>query len=233
MLSVKLCGPAHGKDSVELVPDWSKADMAKLRERLSRVNWGEEGQDLGAEAEWERFKEILDREVVMCVLVKRRRKGSKPWWMTRKVMRMIRKKRRMWKFYTSDQRCKHDYNQFLGCKNIQKEVKVAVKNAKRNYERKLAKDSKVNPKAFWSYMKKKTGNRVSVGPLKGDSNKLVTDSKEQADILNSWYCSVFTREDTSNIPKPMDVVEGRVKQEEVEITEKEVESSETKVCTWP
>ena len=82
MLSVKLCGPAHGKDSVELVPDWSKADMAKLRERLSRVNWGEEGQDLGAEAEWERFKEILDREVVMCVPVKRRRKGSKPWWMT-------------------------------------------------------------------------------------------------------------------------------------------------------
>ena len=196
--------------------------MAKLRERLSRVNWGEEGQDLGAEAEWERFKEILDREVVMCVPVKRRRKGSKPWWMTRKVMRMIRKKRRMWKFYTSDPRRKHDYDQFLAYKNFQKEVKVAVKNAKRNYERKLAKDSKVNPKAFWSYMKKKTGNRVNVGPLKGDSNKLVTDSKEQADILNSWYCSVFTREDTSNISKPVEVVEGSVKLEEVEITEEKV-----------
>ena len=33
-------------------------------------------------------------------------------------------------------------------------------------ERKLAKDAKKNPKAFYGYMKKKTGNRVSVGPLK-------------------------------------------------------------------
>ena len=79
--------------------------------------------------------------------------------------------------------------QFQAYNNYQKEVKVTVKNAKMNYERKLAKDSKKNPKAFWSYMKKKTSNRVSVGPLKED-NKLVTDSKEQANILKRWYCSL-------------------------------------------
>ena len=68
--------------------------MALLRERLSMVNWGEEGLDLGAEAEWDNFKEILDREVKACVPLNKRRKGGKPWWMTKKVMRMIRKKRR-------------------------------------------------------------------------------------------------------------------------------------------
>ena len=64
-------------------------------------------------------------------------------------------------------------------------MKAAVKNAKRNYERKLAKDSKKNPKAFMSYMKKKTSKRVIVGRLNVDNNKLVTDSKEQANILNT------------------------------------------------
>ena len=66
----------------------------------------------------------------------------------------------------------------------------------------------MNSKAFLSYTKKKTGNSVNVGPLKGDSNKLVTDSKKQADILNTWYRLVFTREDTSSISEPVDVVEG-------------------------
>ena len=95
-----------------------------------------------------------------CVPLKRRRKGMRPWWMTRKVMRLIRKKRRLWRFYTTDPRARKDFNQFEAYIRVQKEVQAAVKNAKKNYEKKLAKDCKKNPKVFWSYMKKKTSNRV-------------------------------------------------------------------------
>ena len=221
MLEVDLCGPAMTACTDEMVPDWSKADMAKLKDRLAKVNWKEEGENLSGGAEWEKFKEILDREVNMCVPMKRRRKGTKPWWMTRKVMRLVRKKRRIWRFYTTDPRAKRDFSQFQAYKAVQKEVQAAVKNAKRNYERKLAKDCKKNPKAFWSYMKKKTSNRVNVGPLR-DGNKVVTDSREQANILNRWYCSVFTREDTSHVPEARDVFEGSEQLEEVEITREKV-----------
>ena len=150
MLELDLIGPSKkaSSDSEEMVHDWSKADMALLRERLSMVNWGEEGENLGAEAEWDNFKEILDRELKACVPLKKRRKGGKPWWMTKKVMRMIRKKRRMWRFYTSDPRARNDFNQYQAYKKVEKEVQTAVKNTKRNYERKLAKDCKKNPKAF-------------------------------------------------------------------------------------
>ena len=49
--------------------------------------------------------------------------------------------------------------------------------------------------------------------LKGNNNKLETDSIEQANILNNWYCSVFTRrEETSNVPEPVDVLEGSDKE---------------------
>ena len=66
-------------------------------------------------------------------------------------------------------------------------------------EKKLAKNRKRNSKSFFSYIKKKTKNKVSVGPLK-DGPDLVTESDKMATILNEWYCSVFTEENCNNIP---------------------------------
>ena len=69
MLELDMIGPSKkaSSDSEEMVHDWSKADMALLRERLRMINWDEEGENLGAEADWDNFKEILDREVRACV----------------------------------------------------------------------------------------------------------------------------------------------------------------------
>ena len=79
--------------------------------------------------------------------------------------------------------------------------------ARRKLERKLAKDRKKNSKAFFSYVKKKTKNRVSVGPLV-QVDTVVADSEAMASILNTWYCSVFTEEDLTNIPKPEELYKG-------------------------
>ena len=61
-----------------------------------------------------------------------------------------------------------------------------------------------------------------MGPLKDHKEWLVTDSKEQANILNRWYCSVFAREDTSHEPDALDVYEGNDIMEEVVITRDKV-----------
>ena len=68
------------------------------------------------------------------------------------------------------------------------EVQKSVKKAKKNFERKIVKDK--NKKAFYSYVKKETSKRVSVGPLK-DGEELLTDNKKVAEMLNRW-CTVFT-----------------------------------------
>ena len=76
-----------------------------------------------------------------------------------------------------------------------------MKNAKRNFERKLARDArKSNTKPFYSYMKQRTSNRVSVGPLKDNNGNLVNDDFQMAEMLNEFFCSVFTREDCTSIP---------------------------------
>ena len=73
-------------------------------------------------------------------------------------------------------------------------MKKAVKQAKKKFEKKLAKEAKKNAKQFHSYIKKKTANKVTVGPLKVDSN-VVTDHQVMSDMLNNFFCSVFTEED--------------------------------------
>ena len=56
-------------------------------------------------------------------------------------------------------------------------------------------------------MKKKTSNRVSVGPLK-EGGELVTDNEKMAEMLNSWYCSVFTRENLQELPEAEKIFTG-------------------------
>ena len=75
--------------------------------------------------------------------------------MTKNIMRLLRKKRRLWKTYTSHEYYREDFESWQAYKNVQTEVKKAVRQEKRKLEKKLAKAAKKNPKQFFSYLKKK------------------------------------------------------------------------------
>jgi hypothetical protein len=78
-------------------------------------------------------------------------------------------------------------------------VKRLIRNAKRKFEKKLSKGDGSNNQPFFAYIKRKTKSRPSIGPLR-EGNKLVTEDKEMAEVLNGFFGSVFTREDESIIP---------------------------------
>ena len=87
--------------------------------------------------------------------------------------------------------------------------------------RSLAKNAKKNSKAFYSYLKKKVSNKVSVGPLK-DGDELVSDDARMAGILNSFFCSVFTQENLGELPTPEQLYEGEEPLADVIFDEKDV-----------
>ena len=208
MLEIDLSGPLNNNDSIEEVPDWAKADLGQLKVALKEVNWNKELESMSGTQAMDQFYIVLDREVNKCVPKKVRRKGSKPLWMSKNIIRMIRKKRRLWRSYSSEQRTKKDFESYQSFKKVQKEVQKAVKKAKKKLERSLAKNAKKNPKAFYSYIKKKTSNKVTVGPLKSPDGTMVTDDREMADILNKHYCNMFTREDLSSMPSVEKLFQG-------------------------
>ena len=196
MMMVTVMGEVRANVTHEEVPDWRNADMDRFREELSSVDWVNSLADLNAVQSWEKFKEFVKQAEERCVPMKRRRVGSKPLWMNRNVLRTIRKKRRLWKTYQNTK----DYKQYEAYKMVEKEVRNTVKRAKRKFEKKLAKQAKKNPKAFYSYLKSNTANRQSVGPLK-DKDNIVSDDKEMVELLNAFFTSVFTEEDLSNVPQ--------------------------------
>ena len=143
---------------MEEVPDWSKADYGAIRIALELINWEEEFQDKQGQECLDIFYEVVQRETDRCIPKKLRRRSNRPMWMSKNIMRLLRKKRRLWRNYTSDEYYRQDYASYQAYKKVQTDVKKAVKQAKRKIERSLAKASKRNNKQFLCYLKKKTSN---------------------------------------------------------------------------
>ena len=64
----------------------------------------------------------------------------------------------------------------------------------------LVKDIKTNPRAFWQYTNTRLKTRSGIGALRNSAGKLENRDGEKAGILNTFFGSVFTREDTTSAP---------------------------------
>jgi hypothetical protein len=64
----------------------------------------------------------------------------------------------------------------------------------------LARGEDRNGKKFTNYIKSKTKAKTGIGPLKRPDSTLTADEGEMAGILNTFFASVFTKEDTTNLP---------------------------------
>ena len=196
MIMVEMIAPAHSNDTSELVPDYKKADFSTMREKMSAIDWKKELDSLNASDGWEYFKQTVSSTVASCIPMKKRRNSSKPLWMQRNTMRIIRKKRRLWKHYCTTM----DYQSYLAYKRVQSETKSVIRKAKKDFEKKLAADAKKNPKSFYRYMNSTCKVQSKVGPLKDSAGNVMTDDTAQATVLNEQFVSCFTREDMSTTP---------------------------------
>jgi hypothetical protein len=68
----------------------------------------------------------------------------------------------------------------------------------------LATNIKSDVKSFWNYARSKM-RKDNVGPLEGEDGDAVSDDSMVAELLNDYFCSVFTEEDIANIPACPDV----------------------------
>ena len=84
-----------------------------------------------------------------------------------------------------------------------------TRNAHRRYISSICSDS---PKRFWSYIKRLKVDNIGI-PTLNNNNKLESDSRLKAEILNSQFKSVFTHENvhlpqepSTNIPPMPDII---------------------------
>ncbi|XP_073516627.1 uncharacterized protein [Phyllobates terribilis] len=91
--------------------------------------------------------------------------------------------------------CEKCFNQKSALVKHQRKVcKKQIRIAKEETERLIAKESKTNPKLFFNYINSKRIKTDGVGPLKNNLGKIIEGDEGKANLLNSFFSTVFTKE---------------------------------------
>ena len=168
--------------------NFNKANFGEMRRELS-IDWEAALSGLSVDSMWTSIKSRINGTIEKFVPLKRIGLNRKPKWLNHEILMLIGKKRKAWSRWKE---CRSAENE-REYKNLEKLVKRRIRNSKNNTERRVAKDAKENPKAFFSYVNSSKKTRGKIGPLKDRSGEIVTDPLEQAGILNAHYATVFTR----------------------------------------
>jgi len=119
-----------------------------------------------------------------------------PKWMNRNAKAAMKYKSRMWLRYRESK----SYNDMLEYKIYESKAVKEYKNANKQFESKLARDIKTNPKRFYAYVRSKSKVKDSVGLLKDSNGQFVSEKEEMCNcnLLNEYFGSVFTSENSVN-----------------------------------
>ena len=117
-------------------------------------------------------------------------------WCNSDTNRAIKHKHSAWNKYNKNE-FPENWNNYVQARN---RTTAQVKQAKRLYEKKIANQIKTNPKCFWNMVREKTKVKEGIYDLTNKDGAIITKDEEKANILNSFFVSVFTKEDISNIP---------------------------------
>ena len=176
--------------SVEEVPDFKKANYTPMKEMFEAVDWHNLIATKSATESWVTFRDTFKNITRQCIPTKVRRQKSQPMWMNKNVLRIIRKKQRLWDNYRANGSLKLFYKH----REQVNLAKQAVSKAKSAFEQSLAMPGQANAKKFFSYMKTKTKNKEVIGAVKDHHGKTLTDDSEKCEAFNKYFSSVFTRE---------------------------------------
>ena len=175
--------------------NYRRANFGEMRIKMKEVRWEEMLEDKDVNEMWSlirsKIEQLTDENVPNSLV----RNNNDPKWMNGEIRKCLKEKKKAWKRYkmTKTERDKDVYKQW------EKKTKDEVKNAKKKLEREVIKDAKNNPKRFYSYINSARKTKSKIGPLKRENGEIVADASEKAEMLNSFFSSVFVRS-TKEVP---------------------------------
>ncbi len=191
------------------------ADYDGMRRFISDMCLQDGMSNLSAHEAWNTLDNALSTAMEKYI-PKRKVTGAHkddPPWMNAKIKEKSRLK---WKIYEEMRQHRNETNRNKYAR-IKNQVKWEVRKAVKLYEKKVAEQSKTNPKAFYKYAKSKLKSKSQIPDIIYADSTACSD-REKADVLNKFFSSVFIQEDTTSIPEPDIIFQGQ-KLLDVDITE--------------
>jgi hypothetical protein len=178
---------------------FNKGDYQKFDEYISEFDWEKEFKDLNANDCYIKWLTFYENGCKMFIpQIKSNNKRRKPPWLTNDLKNMFKDKKDLW--YENRNSKFKNVLQVQSYKKICKLLKKLTKKAITEYERNLAKNSKVNPKRVYAYINSKTKIKDTIRALKKTDGNIATDGQTISNLLNDYFSSVFTKEDLKNVP---------------------------------
>ena len=179
-----------------LKPLYHKTDYPAIKKQLSEVNWAEKLQGLNTNERWEVFCEKFNKTVdENTPKVQKRRKHPIP--LDQEIRQKIDEKDRMSRKLVELKRQKkwgeHEELWKKYCR-IRNKVRNLSRVARKEYEQKIARESKDNPKKVFAYMNSKVKTRQGIGDIcidpENPKSKVTSDDHEKASIFSKFFGSV-------------------------------------------
>ena len=177
---------------------WGKADILKIKEMckdLSDTVINSFTTCSNMNEVWTFFKRgchlIIDDNVPHRMTSQR---FTQPW-INRDIRRLTRLKRR-WQRRARRSNEQKDWEKY---KALKKKTQKACRDGHDNYVNDILTKDSTNPKRYWNFIKSKKKDNTGMAPLKKDGLTFC-DRQNQANIMGNQFSSVFTKEDTSNLP---------------------------------
>ena len=196
--------------------NFHRADYDHMRMMAKDIGLQDAVSGLDVINDWENVKAKILHLQEMCV-PKMSRTNRRCKWVTRKTIKCRRAKKKAWEHYKKQ-------NTPEAYENYKRKLNISTREnrkAQENFENKLSKNIKNDTKGFFSYVRNKQRSRVGVGPLKDADGNMVLDDLRGANLLNSYFSSVFTRENLANVPDASKLVDDKSDNNliDIEITE--------------
>ena len=117
------------------------------------------------------------------------------------MLDLIREKARCHRFWATRQHGLEGLSARQLYIKARNQVSKRTRQLRKQYELNIANQSTSNPKVFWRFARERLKTRIGVAPLLCNPGTLRHSDEEKADILQSQFCSVFTREPEGEIPQ--------------------------------
>jgi len=112
--------------------------------------------------------------------------------MTYKAAKLVDRKHKLYRKYKSTSHPAYA--------KATRDAQYEMRRAKRSFEKKLAKNIDVDRKSFYAYVRNRARSKPQVGPLVSEQGEVTSESHNMAEMFNQFFTSVYTIEDTDNIP---------------------------------
>ena len=188
MLLINTCFKYDINECNESKLNWSKADYEQMKNDLSNLDWTLLLNADNIEANWNVFKDALDKTVKTNVPKNNSYKSSKPIWFNSYIQKLKHKKVRLYRRMKTT----NSVNDINSYKSAEKDLKRAIRKAKKRVEVRISNQSgNTGKNSFNKYVKSRLSKQTSIGPLLDKDRNVTGDSKNMANILNNYFGSVL------------------------------------------